>query len=75
MSRDQLKKDRVALGISQSRLARLAHLPRFKIVFFELGERPLSEEDQACVRAVLQAEAGRLVSAAAEIGRELATIP
>jgi predicted transcriptional regulator len=72
MRPEQLKQDRAALGLSQSRLARLSQLPRFKIVFFELGDRPLSEEDRVRVRTALRAEARRLAGMATEIGRELA---
>ncbi len=71
----ELKRDRAVLGLSQSRLARLAQLPRFKIVFFELEDRPLSEDDQVRVRAALRAEAQRLKQMASQIGRGLATEP
>lgn len=75
MDREQLKRDRAALGISQSRLARLAGLRRFKVVFFELGDRSLSAEDQASIRTALRAAAQRLAGVASEIGNQLGTGP
>lgn len=73
MRPQELKTDRAALGLSQSRLARLAGMARFKIVFFELNDRPLSRDDQERIRGALRSEARRLTEMAAEINKELAT--
>jgi predicted transcriptional regulator len=59
--------DRSALGISQSRLARLSGVSRFKIWTFELGSGLLNAEEQRRIRLALEAEAGRLRSVAERI--------
>jgi DNA-binding XRE family transcriptional regulator len=51
---------RISLGISQSRLARLSGVSRFKICTYELGDGSLSPEQQTRIREALQAEAERL---------------
>jgi predicted transcriptional regulator len=51
---------REALEISQSKLARLADVSRFKICVYELGSGKLSEEEHAKVNRALNAEAKRL---------------
>ena len=57
-----LRGTRLALRISQSRLARLSGVSRFKICLYELGDGSLSEEEQRCIRKALQAETDRLRS-------------
>jgi predicted transcriptional regulator len=58
----QLRPHRVALGLSQTRLARLANVSRFKICLFELGDGKLTTEEQDRIRTALRAEARRLRS-------------
>ena len=55
-----LRTYRLALGISQSRLARMSGVSRFKICTFELGSGTLSTDDHDRVLKALQAEADRL---------------
>lgn len=62
-----LRQHRSALGISQSKLARLAGVSRFKICTFELGSGSLTEAEQELIRAALQSEVERLRSIPAEI--------
>lgn len=69
MNAKELKQDRLLLKLSQSRLARLAGLPRFKIAFYELGDRDLSEQDQAIIRRAMEEEATRLQRALAPFSR------
>ena len=62
-----LRTHRSALGISQSRLARLAAVSRFKICMFELGSGGLTPDEQLRIRQALEAESARLRSLAVEI--------
>jgi|SRR5215471_15690073 len=55
-----LRASRISLGISQSRLARLSGVSRFKICLFELGDGSLSAQEQNQIRGALQAETDRL---------------
>lgn len=55
-----LRSHREALGISQSRLARLSGVSRFKICTYELGSTKLNQDDQSRIRAALTAESDRL---------------
>src|SRR5271169_4400968 len=66
-----LRSARLALGLSQSKLARISRVSRFKICTYELGDSLLSLEEQARVRKALQAEADRFrdVSPQVEFGR------
>jgi predicted transcriptional regulator len=57
-----LRSHRNTLGISQSRLARLSRVSRFKICLYELGDGRLNPEEQTRIRLALQAEAERLRS-------------
>jgi predicted transcriptional regulator len=57
-----LRLQRNALGISQSRLARLSGVSRFKICTYELGGGSLSEDERQRVYAALLAETDRLRS-------------
>ena len=51
---------RLALGISQARLARLAGVSRFRLNQAELGAARLSDEERARIADALHAEAARL---------------
>ena len=53
---------RSALGVSQSRLARLSGVSRFKICMFELGDGSLTIEEQNRIRAALELESNRIRS-------------
>jgi len=55
-----LRTQRAAIGISQSRLARISRVSRFKIVGFELGDTTLTQEELVRIRAALHAEVLRL---------------
>lgn len=64
---DTLQHDRKTLGVSQSKLARLSGVSRFKICTSELGSTNLSPEDQQRIRMALEREASRLLAIAARI--------
>jgi predicted transcriptional regulator len=66
-----LRGHRNALGISQSRLARLSGVSRFKICTFELGSGSLTAAEQGRIRESLQSEAERLrnISVPTEFGQ------
>jgi predicted transcriptional regulator len=51
---ERLKVSRLALGVSQSKLARLSGVARFKICTFELGSRSLSSEEQRRIELALE---------------------
>ena len=70
-----LRTHRLALGISQSRLSRIAHVSRFKICVFELGSGSLTPDEQRQINEALQAEAERLRYAAAQIADESSAKP
>jgi predicted transcriptional regulator len=57
-----LRVQRNALGISQSKLARLSGVSRFKICTYELGGGSLTWEERERVREALLTEANRLRS-------------
>jgi predicted transcriptional regulator len=57
---ESLRGNRIALGISQSKLARLSGVSRFKICLFELGDGSLTDDEQIRIRQALQTEAERL---------------
>jgi hypothetical protein len=58
---------RIALGVSQSRLARLSGVSRFKICTSELGSTKLGPDDRSRIRAALTAEADRLRQVSMEV--------
>ena len=62
-----LRAHRNALGISQSRLARMSGVSRFKICTFELGSGSLTPDEQDQIRKALHAEAERLRSVPAQL--------
>lgn len=57
---ENLRASRTSLGISQSRLARLSGVRRFKICAYELADGSLSADEQIRIQEALQAEAERL---------------
>ena len=59
-----LRAHRNALGISQTRLAHLAGVSRYKICLFELGDGTLSIEEKTRILKALKGEANRLRSLA-----------
>jgi len=56
----KLRAQRSALGLSQSKLARLSRVSRFKICTHELGDGTLSPDERRRICEALQAEAERL---------------
>jgi predicted transcriptional regulator len=68
-----LRQNRQALGLSQSKLARLSRVSRFKICTFELGGCSLTADQQSRIREALCAEALRLRNVSANV--ELASSP
>jgi predicted transcriptional regulator len=62
-----LRAHRNALGISQSRLARISGVSRFKICTFELGGGSLSPLECQRIRTALETEAGRIRSIATNL--------
>lgn len=54
---EELKTLRTSLGISQSALARLSGIRRWKINTFELGAGSISEDESQKLRRVLQVQA------------------
>lgn len=62
-----LRTHRTELGISQSRLARLSGVSRFKICTYELGDTRLTDDEQDRIRKGLQAEIERLRSVSFQI--------
>ena len=59
----KLRSRRESLGISQSKLARISGVSRFKICVFELGGGTLSPEECQRIKAALETEAARIRSA------------
>jgi transcriptional regulator with XRE-family HTH domain len=70
---ERLRADRLSIGVSQSKLARLSGVARFKICTFELGSGALSPEDQQRIRTALETEATRLRAAAVSFGQPEST--
>ena len=68
-----LRLHRNELGVSQSRLARMSGVSRFKICTYELGSGSLSEDDQGRIRKALQAEADRLRSLPTQMDQDRLT--
>jgi DNA-binding transcriptional regulator YiaG len=54
---EELKTLRTSIGLSQSALARLSGVPRWKINTFELGGGSLSGDESHMLRCVLQVQA------------------
>ena len=70
-----LRENRMALGVSQSKLARLSRVSRFKICTYELGEGGMSSDEQSRIRGALQAEAERLRNISVEIEFGVPEVP
>lgn len=64
---DTLRAGRIALGVSQSKLARLSGVSRFKICTFELGSASLTKDENRRITGALNDEAARLCLAAAQV--------
>jgi predicted transcriptional regulator len=64
---ESLRTSRISLGISQSKLARLSRVSRFKICTYELGDGALSPDEQFRIHDALKAEAERLRRVSTEI--------
>ena len=67
----ELRAARKTLGLSQSHLARLSDVSRFKICTFELGDGVLGPDYEDNILRALQAEAERLrnISALIDVGQ------
>jgi predicted transcriptional regulator len=65
----ELKSRRRRLKISQTRLATVAGVSRFKIALFELGEGKLTPDEQQHIETALRNEAKRIQQDALEIER------
>jgi predicted transcriptional regulator len=57
---ESLRRSRVALGLSQSKLARLSGVSRFKLGVHELGAGSLTADELRRICESLQAESDRL---------------
>jgi predicted transcriptional regulator len=64
---EQLRAIRMSLGLSQSWLARVSGLSRFKICTYELGDGGLNPEEERRLYDVLQVEADRLCGVAVHL--------
>ena len=62
-----LRTYRTALGMSQSRLARMSGVSRFKLCVFELGSGSLTADELDRIRKALRAEADRLRSISGQV--------
>ena len=72
-----LRTRRNTLGLSQSRLARMSGVSRFKICSHELGGGSLTSDEENRIRVALHAEADRLrnISTDVELGQPAETEP
>ena len=71
---EKLKETRVSLGFSQSKLARLSGVSRFKICTFELEAGSFTADELLRVRQALRAEAERLHGLHAKLDFEISSI-
>jgi predicted transcriptional regulator len=69
-----LRSHRSLLRISQSNLARLSGVSRFKICLYELGDGHLTPDEQNRIREALTAEAARLRSVPDQIALDQALV-
>jgi transcriptional regulator with XRE-family HTH domain len=60
-----LRAYRLSLGISQSRLARLSGVSRFKLCVYELGSGSLTPEELTRIKGAFEHETARLSAAVA----------
>jgi predicted transcriptional regulator len=70
-----LRSHRESFGLSQSKLARLSGVSRFKICNFELGSGSLTADEDRRIRFALASEAARLRSVVSEFPSGEATPP
>lgn len=63
-----LRSQRSILGLSQSRLARLSGVSRFKLCSFELGSGSLTSDELSRIGNAIEVEADRLRGLHLEIG-------
>jgi predicted transcriptional regulator len=63
----QLRSRREALGMSQSKLARISRVSRFKICMFELGGGSLNPLERQRIKAAIEAESARLCEVTANM--------
>ena len=59
---------RFQLRISQSQLARLSGVSRFKICMHELGDKPLNKKDEKEVEKAIRNEAARIQRCLRRVG-------
>jgi predicted transcriptional regulator len=57
---ETLRRSRSSLGVSQSKLARMSGVSRFKICTYEMGDSSLSADERDRIQVALQAEVDRL---------------
>ena len=57
---NNLRSQRLILRISQSRLARISGVSRFKICLYELGDGSLTQDELGQIREALHSEVERL---------------
>ena len=57
---DTLRRSRISIGLSQSKLSRLAHVSRFKIGAYELGAGSLTSDEVTRICDALRGESERL---------------
>jgi predicted transcriptional regulator len=62
-----IRTHRLTLAISQSKLARLSAVSRFKICMFELGSGRLTSDEQLRIKKAFGTESARLRSVAVDI--------
>jgi predicted transcriptional regulator len=70
-----LRGARSVVGISQSKLARLSGVSRFKICMYELGDSALTTAEQSQIQETLKAEAERLRSVSRKVDFGLLELP
>lgn len=68
---NELRQQRSQLRLSQTRLARLSGVSRFKICLHELGDRSLSTGELVLIENALLREAGRLRGVAEKLERRV----
>lgn len=71
MEPQNLRTCRTDLRLMQSSLARLSGVSRPRIVLYELGDRPITEQEQGALRRALQLHAKILAETAQRISLEL----
>lgn len=64
---ERLKANRLSLGLSQSKLARLSGVSRFKLCTFELGGASFTPDERNRITTALTREAARLCTIVAQM--------